>query len=270
VDERLADWRQGDCVVGDEWFLHRFDPATPLSPEAKAVASEDTCDTYLCETPVRGFAVLTQTCDLVRASPDRPYVEVAPLVEVDPKILSQVKARRRPRYAYVPGLAAKSLVVDLDRVMTVEKAVIACWERVPGCLLDAERRDFAHALARKRVRVAFPDDFVELINRLTNRIVAKHDAPTEEGEVLRGLREIRVRAAPSWSAPQVELFLWFVRDDTRGESEGAVWSRVLKDWLSLVTPSGRFTVTEGAIVTLDDMTARDYVESDPLDLDRLS
>jgi hypothetical protein len=29
-------------------------------------------------------------------------------------------------------------------------------------------------------------------------------------------------------------------------------------------------VVEGAVVTLDDMTARDYVESDPLDLDHLS
>jgi hypothetical protein len=38
----------------------------------------------------------------------------------------------------------------------------------------------------------------------------------------------------------------------------------------LVPPSERFTLVEGAIVGLDDLTARDYVESDPLDLDRLS
>jgi hypothetical protein len=45
---------------------------------------------------------------------------------------------------------------------------------------------------------------------------------------------------------------------------------VLHDWLGLVAPSGRFTVVDGAIVGLDGLTARDYVESDPLDLDRLS
>lgn len=65
VDERLADWRQGDCVVGDQWFLHRFDPALPLTAEATEAAAGEAA---LCETPVRGLVVLTQTCDLTVGS----------------------------------------------------------------------------------------------------------------------------------------------------------------------------------------------------------
>ena len=34
--------------------------------------------------------------------------------------------------------------------------------------------------------------------------------------------------------------------------------------------SGRFVRVDGLVQTLDDLTARDYVESDPLDLDHLS
>ena len=37
-----------------------------------------------------------------------------------------------------------------------------------------------------------------------------------------------------------------------------------------MTPGGRFRSVDGVITSLDDLTARDYVESDPLDLDHLS
>jgi hypothetical protein len=40
--------------------------------------------------------------------------------------------------------------------------------------------------------------------------------------------------------------------------------------LKRIPATGRFTDVDGVVVTLDDLTARDYVESDPLDLDHLS
>ncbi len=267
VDQRLAAWRQGDCVLGKEWFVHRFDPLAPLTPEAREAAASGA---GLCATPVRGLVVLTQTCDLVRPSDTRPYVEVAPLIEVTAETLREVQARRRPAYAFIPALADRHLVADLDRTMTVEKAVVARWERVVGCRWDEERRDFAYALARKRRRVAFPDDFVNLVKPLTKRLTEKHGAETDEGRALRALREIRVRAAPSWGGPQVEVFFWFIRHDPEAEPEGIPWSELLDKWLALLSPSGRFVAVEGAVAGLDDLTARDYVESDPLDLDQLS
>lgn len=104
----------------------------------------------LYETLVAGL-VVTQTCDVVRKSRDRPFVEVSPLVELAPDDFDL--AARRPRYGVVPALADKRLVADLDRTMTVEKSVVADWCRVPGCRTDAETRAFASALARS-VRVS--------------------------------------------------------------------------------------------------------------------
>jgi hypothetical protein len=40
--------------------------------------------------------------------------------------------------------------------------------------------------------------------------------------------------------------------------------------LKRVPATGRFTEVDGAVLTLDDLTAREYVESDPLDVDHLS
>ena len=155
IDRALESWRQGDCVLAEQWFVYRTDPVRPLTDEAASAANEGL---DLAEARVCGLMVLTQTCDLVRTCRDRPYVEVCPLVEVSADIYREIERGRRPNYACVPPLAARNLVADLDRVMTVEKSVVATWSRVHGIAADADARRLALTLARKRARTAFPDD----------------------------------------------------------------------------------------------------------------
>ncbi len=267
VDEALASWRQGDCVLGDQGFLFRLNPGAPIS-DAAALAAVEGADA--AETQVHGFAVVTQTCDIVRACGARPFVHVCPLVEVDPARLREIRRARRPNYAFVPGTANRGLVADLDRVMTVEKAVAAEWSRVAGTHDDEEARTFRLALARNRSRVAFPDDFVRLASPLTRRMSKKHKVRSEEGRALRALREIRVRAEPAWVADPVRVLFLFVRGDTAPTFANRTWDAYRELWLQRVPPGGRFRSIDGVVQTLDDLTARDYVESDPLDLDHLS
>lgn len=117
VDQALAEWRQGDCVLGEQWFVFRLALDAPLTPAARA-AAEQGAD--LAEAEVRGLAVVSQTCDIVRSCAERPFVDVCPLVEVDEELLHQVERGRRPAYAVVPGLARVRLVADLDRTMALE------------------------------------------------------------------------------------------------------------------------------------------------------
>ena len=154
--------------------------------------------------------------------------------------------------------------------MTVVKSIVATWKRTPGYADDADGRAFAQALARKRVRFAFPDDFTGFARKLQARLGDKHDKNTDEGRGLRALREIRVCATPSWDAPSIEIFFWFIREPDAADFEGKSWADLLNDWLRLVAATGRFTAVEGQVATLRDMTAEEYVESDPLDLDHLS
>ena len=118
--------------------------------------------------------------------------------------------------------------------------------------------------------MAFPNDFVRLASQLTRRMSKKHDARSEEGRALRALREIRVRAEPSWGASEVGLLFLFVRGDSDETFAGLTWDSYLSLWLNRVQPEGRFRHVEGVVQTLDDLAGRDYVESDPLDLDHLS
>ena len=267
VDAALQAWRQGDCVLGEHWFIHRFDPAFPLT-EASAAVSDQGVD--LAESAVRGLVVLTQTCDIVRTSRERPFLEVAPLVEVSAQVAYEVERGRRPLYALIPALRTHRLVADLDRIMTVEKAVVAQWARITGCRTDAEARRFALALVRKRARVAFPDDFTTWVARLQGRLLERHDRQSEEGRALRALREIRVCATPSWDATSVEVTFWFIREEEAMDFEGTRWDTLLEAWLQLIPAAGRFSHVDGAVLALADLTAKDYVESDPLDLDHLS
>ena len=151
--------------------------------------------------------------------------------------------------------------------MTVEKALVAGWARTPGWETDDELRDFASALARKRSRFAFPDDFVAAAADLQRHLAARHNRQTAEGAHLQVLREIRVRAAPSWDDGEVLLSWWFIKDADPAEAD---WATFLKGWLDLFDSTGRFRLDSSIACRLEDMTARDYIESDRLDLDRLS
>lgn len=270
IDEVLTSWRQGDYVLGEHWFVHRFDPAFPATAEARTAAASPAPEPGIAETQVAGLIIVSQTCDVVRSCAERPYIEVCPLVEVDAAALRQIERGRRPRYGFVPLLADRKLVADLDRTMTVEKPVVATWERFAGWTTDTQARAFAASLARKRVRFAFPDDFTVLVRALESRLTEKHDKESDEGRSLRVLREIRVHAAPSWDDLAVTLTFWFVRPDEAVDFHGESWSTFLEKWLRLVPEGGRFVSVQGQVTVLEDMTAADYVGSDPFDLDHLS
>lgn len=264
VDKALAIWRQGDVALQEKWFTHIADPSRALTPESSQ--ADGTLSAITSE--VEGLAIVTQSCDIVRTCSDRPFLEVVPLVKVDSSFLYEVKKGQRPAYVFIPATEEFSLVAHIDRVMTVEKTLVANWQRTQGCKTDAEIRAFAQTLARKRSRSAFPDDFTQLASTLQDRLQEKHDKQTPEGDALRALREIRVRAAPSWHAANIELFFWFIRDEMNLENKP--WDSLLVEWLKLIQAGGRFASVEGIVVLLEDLTAKDYVESDPLDLDYLS
>ena len=215
------------------------------------------------------MVMLSQTCDVVRGCRKRPFVEVAPLIEMSRREIEAVRRLQRPAFAYVSATAEERLVADLDRTMTVEKALVAGWTRTSGWDTDDKLRDFALALARKRSRFAFPDDFVAAARSLQKHLVGKHDKRTEEGAHLRALREIRVRAAPSWDDNRVQLYWWFVKDSDPVNMD-VDWPIFMDQWLDLFDQTGRFRLDPPIACRLEDMTAWDYVESDRLDLDRLS
>ena len=90
IDQALQVWRQGDVSLDtDLEFLHFADLSRPHSPASVQVTDALAADGEAIEAgatavldEVRGVVMLSQTCDIVRGCRARPFVEVAPLVEV--------------------------------------------------------------------------------------------------------------------------------------------------------------------------------------------
>lgn len=72
INNELQTWCQGDFVLGEQWFVHRFNPQFPLTPDS---TKQDAEENDLVESEVKGLVVVTQTCDIVRYCCERPFLE---------------------------------------------------------------------------------------------------------------------------------------------------------------------------------------------------
>jgi hypothetical protein len=274
IDSALKVWRQGDFALGVSAYVFVADLRKPLTSVAQRLAAEAAgagedlgLTTVGAEVP--GLVIVSQTCDIVRHWRQRPLIELAALIEAEPGLFGHVRRARMPRYALVPALEDRRLIADLDQIVTVEKAVVAQWHREVGCHTDEERRNFARALARKRWRFAFPDDFTACARPFQDRLVRQHGKSTPEGRMLEALEEIRLRPDPSWEADQVRLILFFIRRSDAGFDDTA-WEEQVSAWCAMFKLAGVYTDVFPVVVELNDMSAGDYVASDPLDLGYLS
>lgn len=271
VDRYLQEWAQGDCVVESQVFVFGYEPDFPTTDASKSIDPDP--EIPFGEEDVLGLVVVSQTCDIIKGSTLRPYVEVSPIIGVSPELLKEIQGKRRPQFAEIPALTSKGLVADLDRVMTVEKPVLLKWKRIPGCSTDEQRRAFSKALARKRSRPALRDDFVTFLNPLQKRWIEKHDKNSNEGKILRCFSEVRIQASPDWDSASIKVRFWFLlrpgfcdSADINQES----MERQINTWLSLLKTEGTRFAVDHFVGPYGEMSARDYVTSDQLDYDYLS
>lgn len=274
IDAELRLWRQGDVVLTDALpaihLAHMAAPGTPASEQLAASLDEIEPDLAVVTLETAGFIVVSQTCDIVRTCEARPYVEVCPLVTINPDRMQQVRLGRVPRYAWTPGLGKAELAADLELAMTLEKATLVRFgsERTRGAETEAQARNLGDALGRKRSRAAFPDDFTALVAPLQNRVIERHGRNSNEGRFLREIREIRVVAKPDWQTDTIEVQLLFVFESRATiplDADNEVAALVAR-----ITPGGRYVSVGGRAVALDSLTAAAYVYSDRLDLEHLS
>lgn len=204
--------------------LHLADLAAPGTREAERLAAEmPEGGLQVVAVDAPGFVVLSQTCDIVRSCTARPYVEICSLIELPEEDMLLVRLGRRGQFIALPALDRRAVAADLDRVMTMEKSALVRFQgqRHHGVTTQAEVRDLADALARKRGRFAFPNDFVALVTPLQQRVIKRHKRDSDEGRLLRAVREIRVRAIPDWMAEIVEIELLFLFEATAFIPDGA-------------------------------------------------
>ena len=158
------------------------------------------------ESAADGHAVLTQSCDLApRPGRDRPFVAVAPLVQLDGDQIEQAARGRLTRFAHVPTYLDGAYCADLDRITTIETGVLLLCDRLSRLDTDQQRLEFSRAVARKFERFAYPDDLANSIRKWRDHVISKHGRQnSQEGELYRSALEVLVSAEPSWDAERIQ------------------------------------------------------------------
>ena len=104
-------------------------------------------------TAVSGFALVTQTCDVVRTwngKTERKWVLVAPVVKPPASQWASILQGKVPRFHLTESLREKGLAMDLERIQTLSKAALARISefRRAGCKTQEERRTLAPTFPR--------------------------------------------------------------------------------------------------------------------------
>lgn len=263
----------------------------------------------VARSKVRQVVVLTQTCDIVRPPDQRPYLQVAALIRVsDANKAKRYAEGETPQYVAVPE-AGPDVFADLDRIITLEKRLIADCLHHAGVAVDQEEvRRFGQAVARKFGRYPFPNYFIQSVEPLRSRVLRRWDKPdSPEGKVLADLVQIRVQPVPVEPSPETDLTLVFIMrqgslpiladppapttaiitwlaihkqaseiatkltDPTIGPDDRAhLYSKLAEAWAGLCRPNSAIRSVSGQIVSEDEYVLSDYWQSERLDLDQLS
>ena len=286
VNAAAQTWQQGDVFIGTGAPLLRLRLPTAGADGSRRVVAEQHDQ----------IVIVSQTCDVVRSIDHRPYVTVAPAIELDGEDLVNAQRRRIPRYVAVPGCGATTFA-DLDSVATFDKAVMFGRFDVHGCDTEAELRSFGRGCARHFGRYAFPNEFNAAVQKLAQRLNKRAGKATPEGRCVDQVQEIRVAAPGGWHSP---LLVFFIEpesmppadesiptvltgeansiDDlcTRLDTEHdpavrcALWEALINAWVGLCEPNDVVAEISGLSVTMNSINAAVYEASDPLDLDYLS
>lgn len=265
--DRLAEWQQGDFALNCGDFLFR--DLTEGGEDA------DSDGGAVLDSGVLGFAVISQTCDIVRSPMEVGYVSVCPLVKIDPKRIADAERGQAPRFGLLSN-TPEGVVVDFSRTMTVTKALLLTWTRSRGCEDDPQQLDFARSLELFFGRFAFPDDFVISVTTLRKAILDKYGKDGSDfGKASRSIRELRAVPHAAWSdASAVPVSFIAILDD-EGKREMKDRSKIgelLKPAIDAIKWVAPFSLhPDGlSLFTLSDLTAADYLNSFPLDVNSLS
>lgn len=264
---RLAEWQQGDFSLDCGDFLFR--DVSELTDEGEGDGGA------VFDSEIVGFAVISQTCEVVREPERVPYVSVCPMVNVDAKRIGEIERGQAPRFGFLSA-TPEGVVVDFSRTMSVTKDLLVSWERQRGCEDESQQLEFARALESFFGRFAFPDCFVASVASLRKAILSKYPkGESDLGKAVRSIREIRVRPHASWSdeAAVPITFIAILEDEgkrelaDREEIKKQIWPKI-----SAIEWQGPFTLHEDGLhlATLRDLTAADYLNSYPLDVNSLS
>lgn len=256
----LADWKQGDFTLDRVLF--------PVISET----SDDDLGVDFAET--HGWAVISQTCDIVNFGPGKDYVTICPLVEAGNILLGQIRNGSTPAAAAIELADRETIVVDFGRTASLHKRALVPLTRRDGFKDDFKRSEFGQVLERRFGRFAFPDWLsTGPLKQIRDRARDKHGSNADLGLIYKAIDQFRVRGNPDLESPNAVIGFHVV---VNGEKEKLTTRKAIRD--ELMSVAKKFNWPEQyqkedeffTIQTLEEMSAKEWTDSHAVDLDFIS
>jgi hypothetical protein len=260
-------FRQGHLVQAPPFFYW----ATPahgiwaLTATADASADEEVFELETEDRAAYGL-ITTQTCDINEAKPKHPWIHVAPVEQMAEGDLAAMV--RQHRVSYLVPLNPPTLegfwVADLRLEVPVEKSWLVGCHPVESYSTEADYERLAERLSHKRERPALADALVEGVYQPLTAWLGRRAGR----EASTGVREIRFRLGGTRLVPTA-AGLVLIKDEPWSAAERAVWDRWW-DHTHRIAEEHGIALLASEYQTYDSMSARDYVDSVPINLSYLS
>ncbi|WP_159040143.1 hypothetical protein [Streptomyces sp. XY533] len=309
VSAAAARWRQGD-VIQHVSAVRLVDLSRPLSPAAEVLREAEGVPlavdlnaepelAILDTAEPMGYAIVSQTCDVVRDVLDQPNIQLCPIRIVPETHVRQVQKSESTQMVWLPQLGV-NIAADLTRAFTVEKSTLIGQEPVHGVETASEIRNFSAVVARRFGRFAFPDDLHDSMIRFRPKIVGKHNKNSDEGAALRQVHQIRAEAAPGWDSASIEVTLHFILEPevlpeldswpeagsrprlassteaaqrvatSSGREAAEAWVDLANSWVALCEPQGAIKSFFTKVTSTELFSMEDMRHTEQLDMDYLS
>lgn len=203
--------------------------------------------------------ILTQSCDLMRS--DNPWITVAPVYDAASRLNEgQIGNARAGKTGHLVHITAEWAshgfwVADLRLEMPLEKTLLIAKTPVEAFKDEDRYAVLAKRLGARRERPAVPDNCLEHVVKPLFDAVRRAEGGAEA--LNQGVREIRVQCNQPSVATVVTVFV--VAE--RGEQPRADrWTALVGEIYDAAAQAG-ITIIGPEILTLDEMTASDYLTS---------
>ena len=210
--------------------------------------------------------ITTQTCDINEAKPKHPWIHVAPVDRLAEGDFAAMVAQQR--VSYLVPLAPPTLdglwVVDLRLEVPVEKGWLVGRQPIESYATEADYEVLAQRLGAKRDRPALADSLVSGVYKPLTAWLEKHAGRDASADV----KEIRVRIGGTRLAPYAANFV-FIKDVEWTKGETSAWEGWW-DGARPVAASHGIDLLSNEYQTFESMSARQYLDSIPINLSYLS
>lgn len=231
VTDALTHWRQGDLIECPPFF-YAADPRNPLLPFT--ASNSDPARTWQVLSLAAGDrppfgAIVTQTCDISEARPLSPFVDVAPVIDLEGRIgngeKSEIRRHLFNNYVLLTRQPAKDgfFVVDLRAYFPIEKGALVARSPIVGFANELDRLDFSDRVATRFSRPAYADAVQDHVIRPLDRWIRDglKEASRLGSERFSGVEEVRLRIEGDRLDPKTVQLVVFQKKELNQEEQEA-------------------------------------------------